>query len=166
MQRGYLVLPAYEIERPQYKGPRVFSASGNLVSPDLLVFKPGKVLWIEAKNKAAFTWYRIGGCYQDGIDKHHWEDYLKLRGRIDWPVWLLFLHSPGRVAKDNPHGKIPPAGLFGGEILYLRECNPRPSDKHGKYGMVYWNITDLCPGGKPIASWDELVNCGVLVQEP
>lgn len=158
MRRGFSVLPAYEVERGNGKGPRIFSMAGELVSPDLFVFKQGdgKVLWVEAKSKAAFTWHRISHSYQDGIDVRHWNDYSALRRRIDWPLWLLFLHGPGHVAKDNPPSMIPPTGLFGGEITRLATCIDHRSDRWGSGGMVYWRCEDLMAAGKPLATYEEV----------
>ena len=154
MRRGHLVLPAYEVEANGHKGPRVFSASGSLVAPDMLVFKSGgkQVFWIEAKSKAAFTWHRNSETYQDGIDRRYWEDYLRIAQNTGWPVWLLFLHGPGAVAKDNPAGKIPPTGLFGNEILRLSRCIDHPWPGCGNGGMVYWKVADLLR----LASWREV----------
>jgi hypothetical protein len=159
-RRGYNVLPAYEIAEPEFKGPRILSARGDLVAPDLLAFNfdapKTPVLWCEAKGKAAFTWHRISSSYQDGIDKQHWLDYLELRRRTPWDLWLLFLHAPGGLAKDNPPGMVPPSGLFGGEILRLAERIDHESDRWGKGGMVYWRCSDLTVNGKPLATYDEV----------
>jgi len=163
-RRGYNVLPAYEIAEPEFKGPRIFSVERDLVAPDLLAFRfwqeqrreQKRVLWVEAKSKAAFTWHRISQTYQDGIDKRHWLDYLELRRRMPWDLWLLFLHAPGGLAKDNPEGMVPPSGLFGGEIRRLAECIDHESDRWGSSGMVYWRCSDLTVDGKPLATHEEV----------
>jgi len=156
LRRDWTILPAYEKFEQDFKGPRILSAAGNLIAPDMLVFKfgndKGNVLWIEAKNKAAFTWYRKGNAWQDGIDKKCWTDYLGLCTLTPWPVWLLFLHGPGQVAKDTPPGKVPPTGLFGNRIDELATKIDHESDRHGLTGMVYW-----CEAVLPkIASWEEV----------
>jgi len=155
-RKGYNVLPAYEIAEPQFKGPRIFSAERDLVAPDLLAFRQKRVRWVEAKSKAAFTWHRLSGTYQDGIDKRHWLDYLELRRRVPWDLWLLFLHAPGGLAKDNPEGMVPPTGLFGGEVLRLAECIDHESDRWGQGGMLYWQCSDLMRDGKPLATYEEV----------
>ena len=58
---------------------------------------------------------------------------------MEWDLWLMFLHKGG-VAKDSP---LSPSGLYGGEILYLKNHICHESDKWGKSGMVYWNINTL-----------------------
>jgi len=157
-RRGYNVLPAYEIVEAQFKGPRIFSAERDLVAPDFLAFRffreQKRVLWVEAKSKAAFTWHRLSGTYQDGIDKRHWLDYLELRQRVDWPLWLLFLHSPGGLAKDNPPGMRPPSGLFGNEVLRLAACINHEFDGMGSGGMVYWRCADLMVDGRPLTTYE------------
>jgi len=157
MSRGWALLPAYEKEQGDFKGPRILSATGDLISPDMLAFRfgdeGGQVHWIEAKSKAAFTWYRIRGTYQDGIDRRHWRHYLHVCKLAPWPVWLLFLHAPGHVAKDNPPDKTPPVGLFGNRVDRLAALIDHESDNHGPSGMVYWNINSL----RVIASWEELL---------
>lgn len=174
-RKGCNILPAYEIEQPQFKGPRVFSAERNLVAPDWLAFGYPKVdekprvgnlpqrekrkayaFWCEAKSKAAFTWHRLSGTYQDGVDRCYWLDYLELRRRMCWPLWLFFLHAPGGLAKDNPAGMMPPSGLFGGEVRRLAGCIHHESDRWGKGGMVYWRCDDLMAAGKPLATYEEV----------
>lgn len=169
MRRGFSVLPAYEKMSGGFKGPRIYSARGDLIAPDMLIFRfddEADVMWIEAKSKAAFTWYRIGETYQDGIDGRCWTDYQELQTRCPWPVWLLFLHAPGRVAKDNPPGMTPPAGLFGGDIPRLAKCVDHISDRYGNGGMVYWTVSDLSrQNGKPIATWEEVVPAEMFVDK-
>jgi len=160
ISRGFTVLPAYEKEPGDYKGPRVYSASGNMIAPDLLAFRFGientrdAVFWIEAKTKAAFTWHRISRTYQDGIDRRCWQDYLRLQAKAPWPIWLMFLHVGDGVAKDNPEGLSPPTGLFGEKIATLRYCVHHESDKHGPSGMVYWTVDSF----RKLAEAEELDN--------
>lgn len=136
--RGFSVLPVYEIELHHGKGPRLFAPQGQIIAPDMVVFRANNCFWIEAKHKTAFTLYRKTNTFQTGIDKRHYEDYLKIDDYSPWPVWLLFLHEGG-IAKDSPPS---PAGLFGNALKALRECVDHPSDLYAN-GMVYWNIHDL-----------------------
>jgi hypothetical protein len=141
--RGYVVLPAYEVEMSHGKGPRIFSAHGQLIAPDLLVFNSEKVFWIEAKTKSAFTWHRISGSWQTGIDRRHWHDYLKVNVITPFPIWILFLHRPGNVAKDTPEGMVSPSGLFGNTIESLELSVDHEHENHGPSGMVYWRRDSL-----------------------
>jgi hypothetical protein len=138
MSRGYAVLPVYEKETGDYKGPVLYTAGNEQrVAPDMLVFKKDRTLWIEAKHKSAFTWHRITNRWVTGIDSHHFNDYLAIAKLSEIPVWILFLHRVG-VAKDTPEGKVSPVGLFGGEIEFLKENINHEHDNWGKHGMVYW----------------------------
>ena len=141
--RGYSVLPAYEIEQSHGKGPRLFTAEGQLISPDMLVFNAQKVLWVEAKTKSAFTWHRLSGTWQTGIDRCHWRHYLEVAKTTPFPVWILFLHRKGNSAKDTPDGLMCPSGLFGNSIEKLNASIHHESDEWGTSGMVYWTVNVL-----------------------
>lgn len=141
---GWNILPAYEISQDTGKGPRFFSASGdNIVSPDLLIFQECEFRWVEAKHKSAFTWHRITESWQTGIDRHHWNEYLKVREQSKLPVYLFFLHEPGHISKDTPEGMTSPSGLYGKSLDVLKDQIDHESDRHGTSGMVYWKEKDL-----------------------
>lgn len=144
--RGHMVFPAYQIEHSTGKGPQLFSASGDLVLPDLLSFRQGKVMWFEAKHKTCFTWHRISQKWTTGIDLRHYEEYQEVAGRTSLSVWLLFYHPKGKPdQRDLQHGspKICPTGLFGNELSLLQKTENHRSDKWGKSGMVYWAHENL-----------------------
>lgn len=142
--RGYNVLPVYEKQINEGKGPVLFtSTSENLICPDMLVFKGSKVFWIEAKHKTAFSWHRKTERWVTGIDKRHYQDYLKVAENLcGWPVYLIFLHEQG-IAKDTPAGMESPTGLFGEDLNYLKKHINHTHDNWGRTGMVYWWIGDL-----------------------
>jgi len=137
-QRGNNILPVYEIEKEQFKGPAVYTCDWReLIAPDILAFKKDQVIWIEAKHKTAFTWHRITNRWVTGIDLHHYKQYQEVAKLVDWPVWLLFLHQGGQ-AKDSPAKS--PSGLYGGSLKYLMAHENHTHNNHGKSGMVYWAI--------------------------
>lgn len=134
--RGHYVLPAYEKEIENGKGPRLFCPNGELVVPDMLVFRGKEVNWIEAKHKSVFSWYRIGQRWVTGVDERHYLDYLEVARLSPWPVWVLFLHEKDRDAsRDEPWPC--PTGLFGQNLDVLKGCISHTSPNWGK-GMVYW----------------------------
>jgi hypothetical protein len=140
MSLGYAVLPVYDKEMNTGKGPQVFTADGSFVAPDMLVFKSGKVLWVEAKQKTVFTWHRITERWTTGIDLRHYEDYLRLAKRAPWPLWILFLH----LSSDTSEREEPcPTGLFGQELAKLAECENHRHTNWGSSGMVYWAYESL-----------------------
>lgn len=136
-RRGFSVLPAYQTMLDTGKGPQLYTPDCTLITPDMLVFKGNRVLWIEAKRKTAFAWNRQRGCWVTGIDLRHYSDYCRVEDCSPWPVWLLFLHEGGQ-AKDSPADS--PAGLFGNSLEYLRHNENHRSPKFGSGGMVYWDI--------------------------
>lgn len=160
-RNGATVLPVYEKIIDTGKGPQLFTPSRTLVAPDILIYNGDEVMWIEAKHKTAFSWYRIGGRWTTGIDLRHYEDYCTVDDESPWPVWLLFLHRGGQ-AKDSPANS--PAGLFGNALSVLRQCESHRSDKWGRSGMVYWAIENL----KLLASLEDVDGTAkpVIREEP
>lgn len=149
--RGNWVLPVYEKEINNGKGPRLFlPENAELIAPDLFVFSGGAARWIEAKHKGAFTWHRITERWVTGIDLRHYFDYLRVNAESPWPVWLLFLQQNGQ-AKDSPLNC--PTGLYGGSLTYLSENENHRHDNWGRSGMVYWAERTLTK----LAELDEIV---------
>lgn len=152
-RRGYSILPVYEKELGEGKGPQLFTAEGGLIAPDMLCFKGEKVMWIEAKHKSVFSWHRRTQRWVTGIDIRHYEDYQRVEAQSPWPVWLLFLHREGYTA-EPPHNC--PVGLFGGDLPYLVKHENHRHGNWGSGGMVYWARETL----KKIARLTEMVGDG------
>ncbi len=155
--RGGQVLPIYDIEYETGKGPRIFSADGDLVAPDLLVFSRGKLHWIEAKHKSVFSWYRKKQRWETGIDLRHYHQYLKVRESFSLPVWLLFLHRifmPSPIDRKYPDcPESCPVGLYGNDLDVLQ--TKAREDLRWARGMVYWGINDI----KLLATLDTVIQC-------
>lgn len=166
--RGACVLPAYQVEQASGKGPQLFTPDAGLVAPDLLVFTASRgILWIEAKHKSVFTWWRQSGSWTTGIDLRHYGDYLRVAKATHLPVWLLFFHrcstpDPRDVAYGCPEEC--PTGLFGGDLFDLvtqEDHRTPPLDAkrtqgvlgHGPSGMVYWDVAVL----KKLATTDQVL---------
>jgi hypothetical protein len=152
--RGYDVLPVYEKEIANGKGPRLFlsfdALASELVAPDMLAISGAKTRWVEAKHKSAFSWRRITQRWQDGIDLRHYLDYQKVEQETGWPVWLFFFHAQ---AVSHPYDRANgapvqcPTGLFGAPLSWLKEHEDHRGDfsRNGHtYSMVYWNV-DMLP---------------------
>lgn len=145
-RRGWNVLPAYEKEIDNGKGPRLFMAQGSedreLITPDLLVMRDATFHWVEAKHKTTFTWYGIGGYWTTGIDLRHWQDYQRVQALTGIPVYLFFLHRDWRTRLEDvtKWGAEPtcPVGLFAGSVERLSAVCSHRSDKWGPSGMIYW----------------------------
>jgi len=144
--RGWNILPAYEKEIDNGKGPRLFMAQSSefaqLVVPDILGIRDGNFKWFEAKHKTRFSWYGRGGYFVTGIDRRHFDDYCRVAAATNLPVWVLFLHVngetwPNDIEKWNAPKRCP-VGLFGNEIAEMQRCMSHESPKHGTSGMYYW----------------------------
>lgn len=150
--RGHSILPVYEKIIDEGKGPQLFTGGEGLIAPDMLTFAKGKIVWIEAKHKTGFTWYRKKEVFETGIDLKHYADYLKVSEKTQLPVWLLFLHKGGQAKDSDPS----PSGLFGNNIKILEHNESHRTSLWGKSGMVYW--TRVCDGGPliEIASYNDV----------
>lgn len=150
--RGWHILPAYEKEIGTGKGPRLFMATGGpseeLITPDLLAMRGGQFFWVEAKHKSVFSWYGKGHYWTTGVDRRHFADYLQVQERTDIPVWLMFLHRqsapwPQDLQRWTDCPRTCPTGLFGEQLATLAQSKSHESDRHGRSGMVYWNVATL-----------------------
>lgn len=143
-RRGNCVLPVYEKEINEGKGPQLFLPDSELIAPDLFVFSHDKVWWVEAKHKSVFSWNRNRGKWVTGIDLRHYNDYLRVDELTPWPVWVLFLYKKD-YDPNRPNDPWPcPVGLFGRRITTLRQIESHRSPPRGggtgwgNSGMVYW----------------------------
>ena len=163
--RGHAVLPVYEIEKSQGKGPQLFSIGKGLIAPDMLVFTASGAMFIEAKHKSVFTWHRASSAWTTGIDLRHYGDYLRVAKETRLPVWLAFYHRESIPSESDRAYGCPsecPTGLYAGELFDLLISENHRSKKfdptregfvgHGKSGMVYWAESTL----KKIASKEKV----------
>ena len=145
--QGFNILPVYEVETSTKKGPVLYTHyNSRLVAPDLLIFRLplqdnedaySDTMWIEAKTKSACTFYRIGKCFETGIDLYHFNQYLEIQKTCPFPIYLTFLQKNG-TAKDTPKGMKGPTGLFAGKLTKLAQEYSHKTEKYGKGGMIYW----------------------------
>jgi hypothetical protein len=147
--QGWTILPAYEKEIDNGKGPRLFlplwAEDAELITPDLQAIKMQQVKWIEAKHKNMATFFRKKWRWQTGIDKHHYLDYLKVQDRTPtWPIWLLFLQEVPLETNAPPGVEKCPTGLFGCPITqpFADEGSYYNYEKRRSYDMVYWGLSD------------------------
>jgi len=155
---GYIILPAYEKEIDNGKGPRIFLPYGypvkELITPDMLARREKRTLWVEAKHKSAATFYRKKQRWQTGIDKRHWFDYLQVEKVTGWPVQVVFLQRLSIITNAPPNVEPCPTGLYtcritctiSDEGYYIDRLSGR------RYEMVYWAVKDL----RKIASLEEV----------
>jgi len=155
MRKGWAIIPVYEIEGGKREGPKVFTSDGNCVSPDMIAHKD-RTVFVEAKTKTVFSWFRKSQCWVTGIDLKHFDDYIKIASRFPtWDFWLLFLHESSSPSAADALERCPnecPIGLFGGSLSYLEKNFSHKSPFHGQSGMVYWRHENL----KMLAPLEEL----------
>ena len=155
--RGYTVIPAYEKQVSDWKGPRVYLPEGQLVAPDLfaLITRHDQTyaFWGEVKTKERFTWRFTEGVWQTGLDCKYFEEYKELWEVHKLPVYIFFYHRRTDTDVRDVQRGAPdtcPAGLFVQRLdtlLALAQRGGRRghTDQHtGKYTpMVYWYIHHL-----------------------
>lgn len=156
--RGSYVMPVYEKEIDNGKGPRLFCPEGQLVTPDLFAFP--SMEFIEAKHKSVFSWHHKTGTWLTGIDLNHYGDYQKVQEQTGRRVWLFFLHRSSTPSQIDLRGRggcykcsnsssgscCPtecPTGLFGGSISHLAANEHHQHSNHGRHGMAYWSVDTL-----------------------
>lgn len=146
-QKGYSILPVYETEGNDHKGPRMFAGGQQLIAPDIFVFRGSDAYWIEAKHKTRFSWHGKTRRWVTGIDIKHYEHYKEVDVETPWPVWLLFLHKDSTPwTEDISRWNCPnacPVGLFGNTLDRLRNLESHRDLRWGKHGMVYWARDNL-----------------------
>jgi hypothetical protein len=152
-KHGLHILPAYEKQIGEYKGPTLYCAEGDtLILPDLLAFQGPKFIWFEAKNKSTFTWHRNTKNWQTGIDVRLYDQYLEVQKRTQIPVWLLFLQQANG---DTVLGERSPAGLYGQKLDILRTKEDHRGSFLDGTQMVFWNKAALLC----LASLEEVAAC-------
>jgi hypothetical protein len=141
-RNGKTVIPVYGDALDTGKGPQLFLPDDqSLIAPDMLVYWDTKVVWIESKRRAAFTWHRNTKCWTTGTNFRHYLDYCKVDDHSPWPVWLFFLQEGGQD-RGSPY-EDSPSGLYGNKLSILRNSEHHRSDRWGMSGMVYWSIDSL-----------------------
>jgi hypothetical protein len=141
IKKNWGVIPAYEKLLKDQKGPRIFPSFQKepYISPDLLIYKGQEVYWAECKNKTGVPYNRHRSIFTTGIDKVHFENYLKVDKETPWKVYVFFLHGD-EVLEGTPEGCVPPSGLFTQWIGNLKLTINHECEKNA---MIYWDCSVL-----------------------
>ena len=119
------MIPSYDYSGEDgNKAPRMQGLSASLVIPDLDIAKGGTRRWAEVKVKATALLWRKTGEYQHGIDRRHYEDYLRVEKITGCHVWLFILEEDTQTILAESLDKL-------GE--------PRFGPQRGKGGMMNWS---------------------------
>lgn len=129
IQKGYSVLPLYQFTAEF--APKILSKQSGFISPDLTVFKSGKVMFIEVKSKQ--RWVKFNGIIETGCNYRHYKHYKDLSESLNIDLHLVFNHT-----QDKPEGlytiNILNSGRYWDGIVNNKKVNP---------AMYFWNFDDL-----------------------
>lgn len=143
-EKDYTVIPSYAPDDTIRNGARIFTPTGELITPDLLAWNGENPFFAEAKYKEeGCSWYSIAKCWCVGMDLNKYEHYIKVEEHFRWDVWIMFILPTSIPSKkDTPFGcpKECPIGLYGAEIKQLA----KHEHHRGKNpDCVYWHIDSL-----------------------
>ena len=106
---GFVILPLSNLPSGQFRGPRLMSPSGDIVSPDIMAIKDGKAIFIEIKRKAYPSFHRATGEWTSRIEDRLYKNYSILSEASGLPVWVITKIEDGNDICENLKG---PTGLF------------------------------------------------------
>lgn len=154
-QRGYHILPIYNKQDDNRKGPRFYTASGEqLIAPDILAMRGSTLVWVEAKSKTTFTWHRVSQQWQTGIDYYNYTHYCKVADTVPHAMYVFFLHTETyEPVACSGAPTTSPTGLYVQSFDVLRSCVHHIYPQSGRNRMVYWSIESL----KKVAQLSEVV---------
>lgn len=93
---GYSLMPMYQFKNLN-ESPKIYSDSISTVSPDLILFKNNKTVFIEVKKKT--KWIRNNKTLETGCDYRLYQEYLKIAQQTKIKLILVFNHI-----KEEPTG--------------------------------------------------------------
>lgn len=105
---GMCAMPAYGAtgNTAVTKAPALYTVTGTVVLPDVLVLSPGHKSWHEVKAKTDPTWRRLppGPRWEHGIDLALVPHYTECEERTGIPVWIVVheINSPADPGQDSP----------------------------------------------------------------
>lgn len=130
-QHGAFVIPQYNYaENDEFKGPRMHGLYDELVLPDLDVCKSSVRVWVEVKTKSDRSFHFVSGDYVHGINKKHYEHYLRVEKESGNEVWVVFIERSNVLFLCGRLKDIPIHHVYNG-------------GKMGINGMVFFNVDDL-----------------------
>lgn len=131
IKKGFAVLPLYQFTAEF--APKIITLQTNFISPDLTIFKNGKVVFIEVKSKT--RWVKFNGVVETGCNFRHYEHYKNLSEYTNIDLYLVFNHT-----EDKPEGiytvSIQTEGRYWDGIVKNKQINPP---------MFFWNYKNLKP---------------------
>lgn len=133
MNRGFSALTLYQFDDLK-ESPKIFALDDVQISPDLLIAKPGRIMWVEVKTKQ--RWIQYLGCLETGCNEFHYMNYVKVRELTGIQSFIVFNHK-----------KAMPCGRFVVDIdkPYSRRWNGINEKTGEKINgpMVLWRMDSL-----------------------
>jgi hypothetical protein len=133
INNGYAILPMFQFKHLT-ESPKIIGPSTNnieLISPDLIVFKNNKTLFVEVKKKT--RWVMNNNNLETGFDYRLYRHYLDVVNRTGIDLIIVFNH----VNK-------PPLGMYYVNIKTEgRMWNGKIKDNYVYKQMYFFNFKDL-----------------------
>jgi hypothetical protein len=139
VREGNTVIPCATLPAEEYKGPRVFTPEGEMISPDFISIANGHAIWVEVKAKKHSSYHRISGTWNTKIEAKVLRTYTRVADITGCPLDIYFLHAESYDPESGRYDA--PIGIYilhiypGEKISYHHECG----------GQIYFNLADLEP---------------------
>jgi hypothetical protein len=123
-KRGWWVIPSYDYTGENGdKAPRMQGLSSSLIIPDLDIAKTGLRRWAEVKTKTKANHRWTTDTYEHGIDRRHYEHYLRVQEITGAHVWLFIVEENTQTILAESLDRL---------------GKPRFGCQYGKDGMANW----------------------------
>ena len=96
LNNGYSILPMYQFKSLE-NSPKLFNETSEIISPDLIVFKNGKSLFVEVKKKT--RWVKHFDTIETGCDYRLYLQYLHTVNTTGLNLIMVFNH-----VDESPNG--------------------------------------------------------------
>ncbi len=114
-KRGFVVMPVYDMNDAiqATKAPVLFSDTGLLVAPDVLLMSAKSQVWQDVKAKSKPTWRRIEARWEHGCDYALAVEYQKVQKMTGIPAGIV-VHESKSPLDETMESYIcgPPAWLY------------------------------------------------------
>tara|TARA_Y100000593_G_scaffold17462_1_gene34924 strand:- start:135 stop:611 length:477 start_codon:yes stop_codon:yes gene_type:complete len=127
IEKGFYILPLYQFK--DEIAPQIIGEKQTIISPDLICFKDGKVVYFEVKSKNKWVDYK--GVLETGCNYKHYEHYKKLSLETKIKLYIVFNHVSGKeqgiylvdVLKDGRYwdGKVKNKQIYKPEYFWNKK---------------------------------------------
>tara|TARA_Y100001938_G_C8025430_1_gene397731 strand:- start:86 stop:559 length:474 start_codon:yes stop_codon:yes gene_type:complete len=92
IENGFYILPLYQFK--DGIAPQIINKSKSIISPDLICFKNGKIIFFEVKSKN--QWVNYTDVLETGCNYKHYQDYKRLSLETEIKLYIVFNHVKGK----------------------------------------------------------------------